>query len=58
MVTVPIEDDFEEECGQAWLNLVLAVIGADFPHYENVNGIVYSVRDKHLRISLWAKKNK
>ncbi len=34
------------------------MIGADFPCYELVNGAIYSVRDKHLRISVWIKKNK
>ena len=57
VITLPIEDDLEEESEAAWTNLILALIGADFPHYEKCNGTIYSVRDKHLRISVWVKKN-
>ena len=59
MVTLPIEDDMEEECDQAWLNLVLTMIGGLFDGECNelINGAIFSVRDKHLRISLWCSDN-
>lgn len=55
MVTLPIEDDVEEEVDRAWMNLLLHVIGGQFEKTERdmINGMIFSIRDKHLRISLW-----
>jgi hypothetical protein len=54
-VTLPIEDDMEEEVDKAWMNLLLHVIGGSFDKTERdmINGMIFSIRDKHLRISLW-----
>lgn len=54
-MTLPIEDDMEEEVDKAWLNLLLNVIGGLFDKTERdmINGMIFSIRDKHLRISLW-----
>ena len=55
VVTLPIEDDMEEEVDKAWLQLLLHVTGGLFPKKERdlINGMIFSIRDKHLRISLW-----
>ena len=55
VVTMPIEDAMEEECEKAWLNLLLTLIGGlfEYDHRKVINGVVFSIRDKHLRLSLW-----
>ena len=55
VVTMPIEDAMEEECENAWLNLLLHLIGGlfEYEHRKVINGVVFSIRDKHLRLSLW-----
>ena len=59
VVTLPIEDDMEEEVDKAWLQLLLHVIGGVFEKKERdiVNGMIFSIRDKHLRISLWCNSS-
>ena len=59
VVTLPIEDDMEEEVDKAWLQLLLHVIGGVFAKKERdiVNGMIFSIRDKHLRISLWCNSS-
>ena len=59
VVTLPIEDDMCEECDRAWLRLLLAVIGGQFAKDERdaINGMIFSIRDKHLRISLWCNNS-
>ena len=73
VVTLPIEEDMEEECGQAWLKSLATIISGpvedeDLPKYgqdristaemQNLNGIVLAVREKHLRLSLWCSDAK
>ena len=55
VVTLPIEDDMEEEVDKAWLQLLLHITGGLFEKKERdlINGMIFSIRDKHLRISLW-----
>ncbi len=52
---MPIEDAMEEECEKAWLNLLLTLMGGLFEYDQRkvINGVVFSIRDKHLRLSLW-----
>ena len=59
VVTLPIEDDMEEEVDKAWLQLLLHVTGGVFEKKERdiVNGMIFSIRDKHLRISLWCNSS-
>ena len=59
VVTMPIEDHMEEECEQAWENLIVDLIGGQFGKEEEelINGIIFSIREKHLRLSLWVKDN-
>lgn len=57
VVTLPIEEDMEEECNYAWEQLVLHMIGGLFEYYELINGAIYSIREKHQRISLWCNDN-
>ena len=59
VVTLPIEDDMGEECDRAWLRLLLAVIGGEFDKSQRdaINGMIFSIRDKHLRISLWCNNS-
>ena len=59
VITLPIEDDFEEEVTDAWLNLLLNVIGGQFSYnqMEVINGVIYSIRDKHQRMSIWCKSS-
>ena len=60
VVTMSIEDDMEEACERAWLNLILFSISGQF-HKEQrqvINGIVFSIRDKHLRLSVWCSVSK
>mgnify|MGYP003899640223 CR=1 FL=1 len=54
-MTMPIETAMEEECEKAWLNLLLHTLGGLFEYdmRQIINGIVFSIRDKHLRLSLW-----
>ena len=49
----------EEECQQAWLYLQLSMIGGCFDKECNelINGAIFSLRDKHMRLSLWCKDN-
>ena len=56
VVTMPIEDAMEEECEKAWLNLLLHMIGGLFEYEQRnvINGVVFSIRDKHLRLTLWS----
>jgi len=61
VVTLPIEEDMEEECNHAWLkSLVSLISGGQVNEAENeaINGIVLSVREKHLRLSLWCGESK
>ena len=55
VVTLPIADDMDEDCDNAWLQLILHLISGQFPKEQRdvINGVVFSVRDKHLRISIW-----
>lgn len=55
VVTLPIQDDMEEECGKAWLSSLVTLVSGqiDKEQLDIINGIVLSVREKHLRLSLW-----
>ena len=59
VVTLPIEDDMEEEVDKAWLQLLMQVTGGAFAKNERdmINGMIFSIRDKHLRISLWCNNS-
>lgn len=59
VVTLPIEEDMEIECEYAWVGIVLLMIGADVEKeiYEIINGAIFSIRDKHHRISIWLSDN-
>jgi len=59
VITLPIEDDFEEEVADAWRNLLLYIIGGQFSfaQMEVINGVIYSIRDKHQRMSIWCRTN-
>lgn len=59
VVTLPIEDDMEEEAEQTWSNLLLHMIGGLFPEdcVELINGAIFSIREKHWRISIWCNDN-
>ena len=61
VVTLPIEEDMEEECNQAWMNLLLSIIGGHFlqddPQQDLIAGCIFSIRDKHYRMSLWCTDN-
>lgn len=60
VVTLPIEEDMEEECSLAWLKSLTTLISGqiEFEEQEAINGIVLSVREKHLRLSLWCSEAK
>jgi hypothetical protein len=49
----------EEECDKAWLNLLLHVTGGLFKADERdaINGMIFSIRDKHMRIALWCNNS-
>lgn len=59
VVTLPIEDDMEEEAEQAWLGLLMHMVGGLFESesIELINGAIFSIREKHWRISLWCNDN-
>lgn len=59
VVTLPIEEDMEEEAEQAWMQLLMHMIGGQFPDdcYELINGAIFSVREKHWRMTLWCNDN-
>ena len=59
-VTTLLKDkNMLEEGEYAWNHMVYMIIGADLDKelYDIINGIVFSVRDKHQRISLWLSDN-
>ena len=60
VVTLPIEEDMEEEMSHAWMkSLVSMISGSVEPCDMNkITGIVLSVREKHLRLSLWCSVSK
>ena len=60
VVTMPIEDDLEEDCETAWCQLILHLISGQFPKAQRnvINGIVFSIRDRFLRISVWCSVSK
>ena len=60
VVTMPIEDDLEEDCENAWCQLILHLISGQFEkaQHEVINGVVFSIRDKHFRISIWCSVSK
>ena len=41
------------------MHIIYMIVGASIEKelYEIINGIVFSIRDKHLRISLWLSDN-
>ena len=45
----------EEECDQAWIKSLVTLISGQIEEneMETIMGIVLSVREKHLRLSLW-----
>lgn len=60
VVTMSIEDDMEEDCEKAWLNLILHLISGQMSKEmrQVINGIVFSIRDKHLRLAVWCSVSK
>jgi translation initiation factor 4E len=60
VVTLPIEEDMEEEVGQAWIKTLVSVISGQVDIRDNglICGMVLSVREKHLRLSLWCNDSK
>ena len=60
VVTLPIEEDMEEEVDLAWIKSLVSMISGviDIKEYSLINGIVLSVREKHLRLSLWCNESK
>ena len=60
VVTLPIQEDMEEECEQAWTKSLVSMISnsIDAEDMAQINGIVLSVREKHLRLSLWCAISK
>jgi len=60
VVTLPIQEDMEEECGQAWLKSLVTVISGqiDQAELELINGFVLSIREKHLRLNIWCADSK
>ncbi len=59
VVTLPIEEDMEEEAEEAWLALIMHMIGSLFETecIDLINGAIFSIREKHWRISLWCNDN-
>lgn len=59
VVTLPIEEDMEEEANEAWMQLLMHMVGGLFPEdcYDLINGAIFSVREKHSRITLWCNDN-
>jgi len=49
----------EEECGQGWLKSLVTIISGtiEAEEMEIINGMVLSVREKHLRLSLWCSNS-
>ena len=59
VVTIPIDKHMDKEIEEAWLQITLMMIGANIDKelYEIINGAIYSIRDMHLRISVWLSDN-
>ena len=57
VVTLPIEEDMEEECDEAWNSLVMSLVAGQFDYFEIINGAIFSIREKHYRITLWCNDN-
>ena len=49
VVTIPVEEDLEEELESSWLLMIANIIGSNIEqkYYDNINGIIYAVRDKY-----------
>ena len=49
----------EEEANEAWMQLLMHMVGGLFPEdcYDLINGVIFSVREKHTRITLWCNDN-
>ena len=59
VITLPRDLKMEEECEYAWMHIIYMMIGANIEKelYDIINGIIFSIRDKHHRISLWLSDN-
>lgn len=64
VVTLPLSSsdgntDYENALEYAWNHIIYMMIGADIEQelYDIINGIIYSIRDKHHRISVWLSDN-
>jgi translation initiation factor 4E len=59
VVTLPIQNKMEKECEYAWMHIIYMMIGANIDKelYEIINGVIFSIRDKHLRLSVWLSDN-
>lgn len=64
VITLPLEaaianEGLEDSCEYAWNNIIYMMIGANIDQelYDIINGIIYSIRDKHHRISVWVSDN-
>ncbi len=53
VLTFATEDLEAMNIQDIWEQLLLALIGCTFSHYEYINGMVVSVRERHVRLSLW-----
>ena len=53
VLTIDSKDLESMNIHDIWETVLLGLIGATFPHYEYINGIVVSVRERHARFSIW-----
>lgn len=60
VVTLPIEEDMEKEVSEAWVMSLVSLVSGQLDPKDNeiICGIVLSVREKHLRLSLWCSDSK
>ena len=54
-VSIPKNSTVKQTLDQYWLNMLLALIGEEFPEAEEICGAVVNVRQRGDRVALWTK---
>lgn len=55
VLTIENKDQEGLNMQEIWETILMAMAGCTFVHYEYVNGIVMSLRERYFRFSLWTK---
>ncbi len=55
VLTIENKDQEGLNLQEIWEALMLSMVGCDFAHYNYVNGVVMSLRERYFRFSLWTR---